>query len=88
MGRKETAGVPDHVPEDWVRRYGSGRTAREGNASLTRLVIWLVIVSGIGAVVAWLVAGGAGIVAVVVPAAVIGGGGVLILRWLVGTDSA
>jgi hypothetical protein len=37
--------------------------------------------------VAWLVAGGPGIVAVVLPAAVIGGGGVLILRWLIRTGS-
>jgi hypothetical protein len=94
MDREEATGVPDRVPEAWVAMYGSRQTTasqttpsdgRDHEASLARLVTWLVAFIGVAAVVAWFFVGGPGIVAVVVPAVAIGGGGVLVLRWLVRT---
>jgi hypothetical protein len=98
----EADDIPDGVPEDWVRRYGSRRygsrrvtrarrsrtDAPAGQAPLTRLVTWLGIVTGVGAAAAWLTAGVPGIVAVVLPATAIGGCAVMVLRWLIRTSSS
>jgi hypothetical protein len=97
MERFDAASVPDNVPEEWSRRYGTrgpaGRGAptnggRDEDRSLTQLVVWLSVVTGVSSVVAWLMVGFPGIVAVVVPVAVLGGGSVLFVRLMSGSGRA
>ena len=95
MDRFDAASVPDHVPEEWSRSYGTGHPAGsrpstndgcDAEGSLTRLVMWLSVVTGLSAVVAWLMVGVPGILAVIVPVAVLGGGSVLFVRLMIRSE--
>jgi len=95
MDRFDAASLPDHVPEEWSRSYGTRHPARSGapandgpdvDGSLTRLVVWLSVVTGLSAVAAWLMVGVAGILAVIVPVAVLGGGSALFVRLMIRSE--
>jgi hypothetical protein len=91
----EGAKAPDHVPEDWLERYGTRRhpagmsRGRDpgDDQSLSQLVSWIAIITGIGAVVAWLQAGVPGMVALIVPVAVICTCAILGVRALMRSDA-
>ena len=95
MDAHDGAKAPDHVPEEWLERYGTRHhTPVEGltdhgpddEQALTQLVSWLAVVTGIGAVVAWLIAGVPGIVALTVPVVAMGEVAVLFVHWAMRAD--
>jgi hypothetical protein len=90
---QEGAKAPDHVPDEWLVRYGtpdasetSGDRTWGDEKALTQLTSWIAVITGIGAVVAWLLAGVPGMVALIVPVVVICAAAVLVAHWMIRSD--